>query len=240
MFPAFPDVHPKRSGQTSFGAGFVLCAVLFGVVLCYPLALWRGPGGTGGFSARTLAKLLLPFTLELCGVLYGLRMVLYGEPGVVDRSADTCFPLPPQVEAWVAAGAPDDLGLARLHTNIVDGDHSYCVRCFVWRGPEDCTPTYSGECGGIFAGRPCVMASCRCLLWCLLPCLFGAATFKPTHHCSTCQRCVKGFDHHCLFYGRCITKYNMKYFTLTNGCGYLAFANGTIIVLSSFFYNVGK
>ena len=33
-----------------------------------------------------------------------------------------------------------------------------------------------------------------------------------TKHCGECNRCVKQFDHHCLFLNNCIGANNYKYF----------------------------
>ncbi len=111
--------------------------------------------------------------------------VLFGDAGVIERSEETCLPIPPVVAERLAAGESLD-GLA----NPVDDTSSYCVRCCVWRRP----------------GR-------------------GRA-----HHCSTCQRCVVTFDHHCGVFGRCIAgslrrwRGNMPYFVLLIATGLVAAA----------------
>ena len=34
-------------------------------------------------------------------------------------------------------------------------------------------------------------------------------------HCEVCQVCVRGYDHHCIFYGKCIARDNLCTFRLT-------------------------
>ena len=35
---------------------------------------------------------------------------------------------------------------------------------------------------------------------------------KATRHCNTCKVCVAGYDHHCVFIGKCIGKNNLTQF----------------------------
>lgn len=57
----------------------------------------------------------------------------------------------------------------------------------------------------------------RCLIW--------RTTADKAHHCSTCQRCVRNFDHHCGVFGRCIAGTgfggNMGYFKVIIGMAVL-------------------
>ena len=77
--------------------------------------------------------------------------LMWGDPGVVKRSPQNCFPLPAMVADRLRNGRPLD-GVGNVHE---DG-RVFCIRCLVWR-PDD----------------------------------------TETHHCATCQRCVRDFDHHC-------------------------------------------
>eukprot|EP00326_Haptolina_ericina_P038115 CAMPEP_0181237124 /NCGR_PEP_ID=MMETSP1096-20121128/38581_1 /TAXON_ID=156174 ORGANISM="Chrysochromulina ericina, Strain CCMP281" /NCGR_SAMPLE_ID=MMETSP1096 /ASSEMBLY_ACC=CAM_ASM_000453 /LENGTH=189 /DNA_ID=CAMNT_0023332429 /DNA_START=105 /DNA_END=674 /DNA_ORIENTATION=- len=106
-------------------------------------------------KAGRLAIYTEAFVALVC--LFGL---MFGDPGVVKRSPETCFPLPPKVADLIEAGATSEQiqQLGNLHGE----KGSFCVRCLVL-----------GD------------------------------NVQP-HHCSTCQRCVTHFDHHCGVFGRCI------------------------------------
>jgi len=103
--------------------------------------------------------------------------VVFSDPGVVKRTAQNCFPVPPDVEDRLRRGLPlpdnrpsklEDRSRWRLESEHLtkrekEGGNnlSYCVRCMVWR------PNHA-------------------------------------YHCTCCQRCVLHFDHHCGMFGVCI------------------------------------
>lgn len=87
--------------------------------------------------------------------------------------------------------------------NVTGADgRTFCVRCYVWRPREP--PAYDGD---RFHAR------------------------ANAHHCSTCQRCVTDFDHHCGVFGRCIAgkglRGNFKYFATIIATGYAGAGTAT-------------
>eukprot|EP00438_Fugacium_kawagutii_P027644 Skav231547 [mRNA] locus=scaffold84:783049:783666:- [translate_table: standard] len=107
---------------------------------------------------------------------------MLADPGVIQRTPETCFPIPAQVMEMLLRGE-------RAEENVTDGTRSFCVRCFVWR-TEKASIHSTG----------------------LLNQLLKIARPTRAHHCSICQRCVLNFDHHCSVFGRCITSGNLCFF----------------------------
>ena len=225
--PPLPVPLRKQADECRFGAGLVVFIVASCVGLTFGLGFLHNPySGARGLSQLALAVVVSLITGEALVAMAALSVVLFGDPGVVKRSKATCFPMPAQVRAWIEAGAPPG-GVTK---NVVDDTgRSYCVRCLVWRDPHDGGGSGGGRRGGgsgrgvRVSGRPTSCCQRITTVLCAVPCisLFTTKNYRPFHHCSTCQRCVRGHDHHCFFYGRCITATNMNAFIIVGAMGML-------------------
>jgi hypothetical protein len=205
-FPPLPT--PKRDAKRREmigGATLVTILILIFVGLTHGVAL-TAADAFDKFSPVWYTFLVLIYTDALIALIC-LAGLFLTDPGVVQRSPETCFPLPPQVETWIQA----HLLKTELNGDIIveppselyipapESLDTFCVRCLVWRKANNSGTKY--------------------------------------FHCSTCQRCVQHFDHHCSFFGRCIAgkglKGNYKYFVIIFGVGVLANWTTVISVLWS-------
>lgn len=150
----------------------------------------------------------IPVTLvyvEVFLVMVCLFGILHTDPGFIQRSIDTCHPIPETVCELLMDPEWDPNSLRSNIVSDVDG-RAYCVRCFVWRpvwapiATENITPI----------GNELLQKN-RNVRNFSTPCTQSLGG-NSVHHCSICQRCVLDFDHHCGVFGRCIAARNMPYF----------------------------
>ena len=204
-----PPLPKPRTADMRSEATCGCTYVLFTIAVClaiifYSISEWSVP------AWRIAASIALVETAVALGMLAGL---MFGDPGVVPRTAQNVSPMPPSVVAALAAiDAGDTEALAKLD-NIIDAERTYCVRCFLWRDRDASLDT-------------CARAAQRLPSDWKTPCGPLPRVYEgpagellhatETHHCSICQRCVRHFDHHCGVFGRCIAgrgmQGNLKYF----------------------------
>lgn len=197
-----PDKTQMRR-EASMGCSLVLCTIV-GCIAATHVGAHLMAESVQVEITQTCLGLVYTAALVALGSLFGL---MWGDPGVVQRSPQTCLPIPAEIAEQLRKGMP----LCSTE-NLIQGGRTYCVRCFLWRIP---TQTSSS----------CIPESCECI----------ANSGNRIHHCNTCQRCVENFDHHCGIFGRCIAGRgfggNMGYFKMIVASGYFG---GCVAAISLF------
>eukprot|EP00747_Dinoflagellata_sp_TGD_P219096 gnl/TRDRNA2_/TRDRNA2_91266_c0_seq1.p1 gnl/TRDRNA2_/TRDRNA2_91266_c0~~gnl/TRDRNA2_/TRDRNA2_91266_c0_seq1.p1 ORF type:complete len:259 (+),score=37.95 gnl/TRDRNA2_/TRDRNA2_91266_c0_seq1:25-801(+) len=122
QLPPAPERDPWAQFEVSCqGVACVLAAIVGELYLLHQLsqtALEQLP-----FERRAL--MMLNGSLAIIAVVC-VACIPWVDPGVIRRSPETCFPLPDAVSEKLLKGN-------MVMANVVDGNMSFCVRCFVWR-----------------------------------------------------------------------------------------------------------
>ena len=205
-----PNVEARKR-ETIGGLCLVAILMFSFLFLTHGVALtW-----VGGIPPRSTTWLVF-FALMYGGTLVGLIGLcglLLTDPGTIHRSSTNCFPLPTEVQPWAESAsqfrASETRDVGTLSPEIsVDS-------------PTELYITSSKGDGRVY----CV----RCLVW--RPA--GVKTF----HCSTCQRCVREYDHHCSVFGRCIAgsgcSGNKMYFRMLLFAGVVGYTTTVIALIWS-------
>jgi hypothetical protein len=211
--------------QAALGCILVL-AIIAACLAVMLLATWH-------WTLHSRAAVAVIASLESAVALGMLAGLMFGDPGVVKRTDSNVRPLPD-----IMAGALADGNLSWGNkSNIRDGDRIFCVRCLLWRDAsaplDSCArATQRLPFRSLWGPSSGVSRSDDGVHWC-------ATT---THHCSTCQRCVRHFDHHCVVFGRCIAgrglQGNLKYFIgIISMAAIGVFTTGSV-ALVAFFANL--
>lgn len=204
-----PRLEARRR-ETTVGVSIVLAICTLVLILTHGVALtWVG--GIIRKSTGWWILLVLSYSEALIALVCLVGLLLT-DPGVVERSPETCFPIPAEVATWLEAesrctGSKEDVIVdppkeVYIKSSDPGNQDTYCTRCLVWRRmPKTGTKT-------------------------------------KFYHCNTCQRCVKDFDHHCSVFGRCIggTRWhgNLNFFQMIITMGIAGYLTTIVALIWSF------
>jgi len=150
----------------------LMCVALVSIVT--GVALSRlSPASEAGKEALIVTKAMLALIwVEALVAVLSTLYIVFGGAGVIQRSPDTCYPIPREVLDQLRGRGDTQL----LHNNIKsDGqpalpDGTYCVRCLVWRPTsgivhhcsvcQRCVTGFDHHCG-VF-GRCIVEGNMKC------------------------------------------------------------------------------
>ena len=128
--------HPEQLLQMLGGSVMVCGTTAFLLALTYVITL-----GRLGLSPKI--DLACRIAMNSCAAvaLSCLALLIFGDPGTVKRSVQTCLPLPLSVREHLLTKPGESLeGLSNSQYEDSDDEeatatrkHSFCVRCCVWR-----------------------------------------------------------------------------------------------------------
>lgn len=145
------------------------CFVLIVICVCVGGTYYGTELPTRDFpDSLKLALRYLVYT-EAAVAIICLLGLMWGDPGVVHRSTDSCFPLPEQVLDILNEGKD----FSMLKENIVNDEGSFCIRCLVWRRSQPGSSRFKGD-----AFHHCSICQ-RCVR-------------HFDHHCGVFGRCIAG------------------------------------------------
>eukprot|EP00401_Gymnodinium_catenatum_P045150 CAMPEP_0117554740 /NCGR_PEP_ID=MMETSP0784-20121206/50911_1 /TAXON_ID=39447 /ORGANISM="" /LENGTH=205 /DNA_ID=CAMNT_0005351917 /DNA_START=73 /DNA_END=691 /DNA_ORIENTATION=- len=148
QLPPLPLRDTAYRIEPLLGIGLVvfLSAVLVGATCSTTASV---VGHSGALQANIVFTMILA---EAACALFCLLYVLFGNAGVIKRSASTCYPMPAVVETRLREGRCLSGMQNILGTESSMPSASYCVRCLVWR-------PHSSKSGAIIAARASVVSS---------------------------------------------------------------------------------
>lgn len=181
-FPRLPGRGPGYWSEPWLGVCIVsgLSAAL--VAITHGVGASRLAEAGPGEDVTVTKTLLALIWAEAVAAVLATMFIQFAGAGVIKRTPDTCYPMPPEVEERLSrsGGTTEGMDNIRGHSHRGLPNGSYCVRCLVWRKQDEnahhccvcqrCVKGFDHHCG-VF-GRCIVRGNMPCFV-CLIGMLFA-------------------------------------------------------------------